>query len=158
MTPSPSLSASCPDLSVGTALPELTLPVTATLVVAGAIATRDFQTVHHDRDAATAGGVPDIFMNILTTNALVNRYVCAWAGLSGRVTRIDIRLGAPCFPGDALVFSGEVTDCSGDRVRLAVAGRHGRGAHVTGAVELVFSDGEPRTGEPRAREQGEERS
>ena len=60
-------------LEVGETLPEWSLPMTPTTIVSTAIATRDFQDVHHDRDVAQAAGSKDIFMNILTTNGLVAR-------------------------------------------------------------------------------------
>ena len=68
------------DIAVGDELPRFDLPVTATLIVAGAIASRDFMPVHHDRDFAVAQHAPDIFMNILTTNGYVSRFVTDWAG------------------------------------------------------------------------------
>ena len=67
-------------ITEGTALPELEFPITASAIVAGALATNDYENVHHDKAAAEATGVPDIFMNILTTNGLVQRYVGQWAG------------------------------------------------------------------------------
>lgn len=126
------------DTTVGTPLPESAVPITTTLIVAGAIATRDFQRVHHDRDVAVAAGTEDVFMNILTTNGLVNRYVTEWAGPTARVARIDIRLGAPNFPGDTMTFTGAVTACEGDDVSVRVVGANRFGAHVTGTVELRF--------------------
>ena len=66
--------------AAGAVLPELVIDVTPTFVVASAIATRDFQDVHHDRDRAVARGSRDIFLNILTTTGLVQRYVTDWAG------------------------------------------------------------------------------
>lgn len=126
--------------AVGTQLPELVIPITATLVAAGAIATRDFQKVHHDRDVAIAAGAKDIFMNILTTNALVNRYVTEWAGPTAVVTKIDIRLGATNFPGDTMTFQGQVTAQDGRAVTVGVVGNNSLGAHVTGTVELRFAE------------------
>jgi hypothetical protein len=92
----------------GTVLPELVIDVTPTFVVAAAIATRDFQDVHHDRDRALERGGKDIFVNILTTTGLVQRYVTDWAGPQAMVRQIAIRLGVPCYAGDKLTFSGRV--------------------------------------------------
>lgn len=131
----------CPtQTEVGTALPELVIPVTATLIAAGAIATRDFQKVHHDREVAVAAGAKDIFMNILTTNALVNRFVCEWAGPNAVISRINIRLGATNFPGDTLTLNGEVTEQNGSAITVGLIGNNSLGAHVTGTVELSFTD------------------
>jgi uncharacterized OB-fold protein/acyl dehydratase len=124
------------------ALPELVLEVTPTLIVSTAIATRDFYRVHHDRDFAVASGSKDIFLNILTTTGLVQRYVTDWAGPEAIVRSISIRLGAPCYAGDTLTFSGQVTEAdNGDRV-IAVTGACSLGNHVTGTVRLAPA-GEP---------------
>jgi len=94
--------------AAGLILPELVIEVTPTLVISTAIATRDFQDVHHDRDRAVARGSKDIFINILTTTGLVQRYVTDWAGPEVIVRQIAIRLGVPCYAGDTLTFSGRV--------------------------------------------------
>jgi len=120
----------------GDQLPEWRLPVTPTLVVSTAIATRDFQDVHHDRDLAQSYGSQDIFVNILTTNGLVQRYVTDWAGHDVQVHSIAIRLGAPAYPGDELVFTGSVAEADGDRVVVDVVGTVSIGAHVTGQVVI----------------------
>ncbi|MFK0082915.1 MaoC family dehydratase [Glutamicibacter sp. NPDC090743] len=125
-------------IEAGAQLPELRIPITATLIVTGAIATRDFQKVHHDKDVAQAAGTPNVFMNILTTNALVNRYVGEWAGPAARVGRINIRLGATNFPGDEMAFTGTVDSVDGDNVVVKVIGTNSLGPHVTGTVDLVI--------------------
>jgi len=125
----------------GATLPEFALDVTATVIVAGALATRDFMPVHHDRDYAQAQGAPDVFMNILSTNAYIARYVTDWAGPQARLTRLAIRLGAPCVPGQVLTFTGQVTDqrTEGARRHLEVGIRAANafGDHATGTVELT---------------------
>ncbi|MBW8806453.1 MAG: acyl dehydratase, partial [Catenulisporales bacterium] len=93
---------------VGETLPELVIPITATRIVSGAIASRDYQDVHHDVSAAREKGSPDIFMNILTTNGLVGRFVTDWAGPQARVLKIAIRLGVPNYPGDTMTLTGSV--------------------------------------------------
>ncbi|ASN37944.1 hypothetical protein CGQ24_02255 [Arthrobacter sp. 7749] len=123
-------------VAVGDTLPELKIPITATLIVTGAIATRDFQKVHHDKDVAIAAGTKDVFMNILTTNALVNRYVGEWAGPTARMSRINIRLGATNFPGDEMVFTGSVEAVDGEKITLKVIGTNSLGPHVTGTIDL----------------------
>jgi hypothetical protein len=120
--------------TVGTQLPELTISADPTFVVSTAIATRDFQDVHHDRDAAIARGSKDIFVNILTDTGLVQRFVTDWAGPSARVKNIAIRLGVPCYAYDTLVFSGSVTAVEGDDVTVQVTGRGSLGDHVVGTV------------------------
>ncbi|MBG0817924.1 hypothetical protein HS045_27680 [Planomonospora sp. ID82291] len=106
------------------------------MIVATAIATRDYQDVHHDPALAVTRGSKDVFMNILTTNGLVERFVTAWAGPAAVVTAIRIRLGAPNHPGDTMVLTGAVTakEDGDGRVEVAVRGDNGLGAHVTGTV------------------------
>jgi len=124
------------NVGVGDALPELEVPVTATLVVAGALASRDFQDVHHDRALARAAGAEDVFMNILTTNGFVGRFVTDWAGPDAVLKRVTIRLGAPNYPGDTMRMTGSVTRVDGPEVEVAVRGANSLGDHVTGTVTL----------------------
>lgn len=124
-------------MKAGDELPELSIPITATLIVAGAIASRDYQDVHHDRDLAHERGSPDIFMNILTTNGLVGRYVTDWAGPEASLKKVSIRLGAPNYPGDTMVLTGRVRDVDGTGgATVEVRGANRLGDHVTGTVEL----------------------
>ena len=130
------------DVSVGTALPELPIPVTTTMIVAGALASRDFTALHHDRSAAQAGGMQDVFMNILTTNGLVGRYVGDWAGPEVIFKRVNIRLGAPNYPGDKMVLTGRVQSKSIEAgqgiVDVEIRGANGLGDHVTGTVRVAL--------------------
>jgi uncharacterized protein len=116
-------------------LPDRVIDVTPTFVVASALATRDFYAVHHDRDRAQAQGAKDIFVNILTTIGLVQRYVCDWAP-DAVVRAISIRLGAPCHAGDTLTLTGQVTTSDGAEQVVTVTGRCGLGDHVTGTVRI----------------------
>jgi acyl dehydratase len=126
------------DVKVGDKLPELKIPLTTSLIVAGALASRDFTPVHHDKAAAQAAGVPDVFMNILTTNGLVNRYVTDWAGPDARVRNVQIKLGTPNTPGDTMVFNGAVTSKDDDTVTVELAGKNSWGDHVTATVRVTL--------------------
>ena len=117
------------------ALPDRVIDVTPTFVIASALATRDFQDVHHDRDRAVARGARDIFVNILTTTGLVQRYVSAWAP-DAVVRAVSIRLGVPCHAGETLTLSGQVTAADGDEQVVAVTGRCSLGDHVTATVRI----------------------
>jgi hypothetical protein len=121
-----------------TELPVWELEVTPTLVISTALATRDFQDVHHDRDAAVKRGGRDIFLNILTTTGLVQRYVTDWAGPSADVHGIKIRLGKPCHAYDTLTFTGRVTSTDGGECVVAVVGRTAAGDHVTATVRVTL--------------------
>lgn len=124
------------ELQVGDTLPQWSLPLTTTLVVSTAIATRDFQDVHHDRDLAQAAGSKDIFVNILTSNGLVERYISDAFDHAVDLRGIAIRLGAPAYPGDTLVFEGTVGSIDGDEVTIEVRGSVSLGDHVTGTVRI----------------------
>lgn len=123
-------------VSVGDTLPELAIEVTPTFVVSTAIATRDYQDVHHDRDAAVERGSKDIFLNILTDTGLVQRFVTDWAGPNALVRGIAIRLGVPCYAYETLTFTGQVSAVEGDVVVVSVVGRNSIGDHVTGTVRV----------------------
>jgi len=131
-------------MNVGDELPPLVLPMTATRIVAGALATRDFMPVHHDRDYANQQGAPDIFMNILSTTAYCSRFLTDWAGPDAMVRRIAIRLGVPCFPNSTLTFTGTVIACEPAPEELLVdvtfRATNDLGDHVTGTATLSLPD------------------
>ena len=124
----------------GDKLPEVAIPLTTTMIVAGALASHDFTPVHHDKGAAQAQGMQDVFMNILTTNGLVGRYVTDWAGPNARLQKVAIKLGAPNFPGDTMKMTGVVkrTDDASGAVDLEVVGKNSWGNHVTAQVRVVL--------------------
>jgi acyl dehydratase len=128
------------DVAVGATLPELPIPITTTLIIAGALASRDFTNLHHDKGAAQAGGMQDVFMNILTTNGLVGRYVTDWAGPNAVLKRVAIKLGAPNLPGDTMKMTGTVKkkDDAAATIEVEVAGRNSWGDHVTGTVVVAL--------------------
>ena len=127
-------------VNVGDALPELAIPLTSSLIVGGALASRDFTPVHHDKSAAQAAGMGDVFMNILTTNGLVGRYVTDWAGPDAIVRNVAIKLGTPNLPGDTMTLQGSVTAKSADEVTLEIAGKNSWGNHVTGTVRVTLPE------------------
>ena len=126
------------DVNVGDSLPELPIPLTTSLIVGGAVASRDFTPVHHDKSAAQAAGMQDVFMNILTTNGLVGRFVSDWAGPNALIRHVKIRLGTPNLPGDTMTLTGSVTSKEGDLVEVEVAGKNAWGNHVTGTVRVAL--------------------
>jgi acyl dehydratase len=128
-------------IEVGDELTPLMLSMTATRIVAGAIATRDFMPVHHDRDYANSQGAPDIFMNILSSNAYCSRFLTDWAGPDGMIKKLSIRLGVPVHPGSTLTFTGTVTAKSdaGERtVEIGFRATNALGDHVTGSATVDF--------------------
>jgi acyl dehydratase len=128
-------------INVGDEVNPLEIPVTATVIVAGAIASRDFMPVHHDPEFAKKQGSPNMFMNILTTNGLCTRFLTDWAGPEAMVRKLSIRLGVPAFPNDPLRFTGTVTAKSegvgGEGfVDIAFKGTNSLGDHVSGTATL----------------------
>jgi hypothetical protein len=131
------------DVGVGDSLPALEIPLTRTLIISTAIATRDYQDVHHDPTLAVARGSKDIFMNIISTNGLVGRYVTDWTGPGAVLTDVNIRLGAPNHPDDTMVLTGSVTarenvpaDDGYGSVELTLRGANSLGDHVSGTVRV----------------------
>ena len=132
-------------VTIGDEITPMDVPVTTTLIVAGAIASRDYMPVHHDRDFANSQGSKDIFLNILTTNGLCVKFLHDWAGPEAMVKKLSIRLGVPAYPNDALHFTGSVTNKSvadGEGlVDVAFKGTNSLGDHVSGTAVLGLLDG-----------------
>jgi acyl dehydratase len=126
-------------MKVGEKLPGWELPITPTFVVSSALATRDFQNVHHDRDAAQAAGSKDIFPNILTSTALCERYVTEWAGPNIQIKGVSLRLGAPIYPYETLSFTGEVTDITDGVATITVTALAAAGNHIVATVRVAAS-------------------
>ena len=130
------------DVAVGDELPPLDIPLTRTQIVAAALASRDYTPVHHDHELAIAQGSKDIFMNILSSNGLVGRFITDWAGPDAVLKKVSIRLGAPNYPHDTMHMTGTVTakDDAARTVEVGVRGANGIGDHVVGTVTLTLPD------------------
>ncbi|MCU1394346.1 MAG: acyl dehydratase [Ilumatobacteraceae bacterium] len=134
------------DVAVGDQLPELVIDMTATVVVAGAIATRDFMPVHHDRNYANAQGSPEIFMNILSDTAYCSRFVTDWAGPEAMVRSLKIRLGGPAYANTILTYTGSVTavtalDAGEALVEVTLRAMNDYGEHVSGTLTVNLPAG-----------------
>lgn len=131
-------------VAIGDILPPREVPITSGLIVGGAIASRDFTAVHHDKKAAQKGGLPDIFMNILTSNGLMGSYVTNWAGPDSCTKKIDLKLGAPNLPGFIMTLTGEVKakDEALGTVDIEVLGENNVwGMHMLGTVRVQLPKG-----------------
>jgi len=130
------------DVKEGQELPPLTKEVTATTIIAGALAHRDFHPLHHDRDFAVKQGVPNIFPSFLTTSGWAAKYLADWAGPEGEPKRMAFRLEAPCFPGDTLKWNGKVvkkyTEGNEHLVEVEYVATVPRGTHCTGTASMTL--------------------
>jgi 3-oxo-4,17-pregnadiene-20-carboxyl-CoA hydratase beta subunit len=131
------------DVKVGDELPGLEVPLTAAVIVGGALASRDYTPVHHDKSAAQAQGMQDVFMNILTTNGYVGRFITDWAGPDAGIRRLAIKLGTPNVVGDVMKMSGRVLSVDPEQglVEVQVVGKNAWGSHVEGKVQLALPKG-----------------
>ncbi len=123
-------------LAKGQELPICPIPITTTQIVAGAIASRDYQDVHHDPELAKQKGSPNIFMNILTSSGLAARYISDWAGPNAVFKNLKLRLGVPNYPDDCMVMSAVVDEISGSNIKVSFQGINSAGPHMTGSAEL----------------------
>jgi acyl dehydratase len=124
------------DLKVGDRLPALEHKVSATTVVLGALASRDWRPMHHDKDfAIERNGTRDIFINTPNNAAWFERYITDWTGPFGRLGRLGFQMKTPVFPGDEMCFGGEVKALTTDDT----------GCHWVDLELTIGVDEEPRT-------------
>lgn len=138
-------------VEVGDELPPLTIPLTPTRIVAGAIATGDFEPIHHDRSAAQRAGRSDVFMNILMINGLMQRCVTDWAGPAARIHSIKLRLGGASVAGNILTITGKVigrppAPQGNGRFEIELTGSTSLGHSASARVVIALDD--PPTGAP----------
>jgi len=131
-------------VKVGDQLPKLVIELTPTLIIATALATQDYQDVHHDRDMVQRRGHPDVFMNILTSTGFAGRFITDWAGPEALIESSTVRLGVPSYPYGELVISGVVTETQatdGDRGRVTVdvTGENRLGRHLQSTFNLTLA-------------------
>jgi hypothetical protein len=130
------------NIQVGDALKPMDIHLTPTIVAATAIASMDFMPVHHDKDYALAQFAPDIFLNILSSNGFVSRFLTDWAGPEAWVKKINIKLGVPAVPNQVLKFTGQVlnkieadNECM---IEVSVQAANDSGNHVTGTATITL--------------------
>ena len=129
------------DINVGDKIPSLDIPITASLITCAALATRDFEPCHHDKAVAQGMGLPDVFMNILTSQALMARFVTDWSGPEVVMKALKVKLGAPNVPGMTMTVSGEIVekDDDGKSIKVDVTGENNIwGMHMTGSVQIAL--------------------
>ncbi len=130
------------DVEEGQELPTVTKDITCTTVIAGAIASRDFTPVHHDRDFAQKVGMKDFFLNNATICGFSGKYLTDWTGPEGELKEISFRIATPCFPGDTMTMTGKVVKkyTEGDQhlVDVECIAKVPRGDHCIGSVTIIL--------------------
>jgi|SRR5699024_3317187 len=131
------------EVNEGDDLPAHERDITAALVVGGAIsATHDYAEVHHDYHAAKAAGADDVFMNILTTNGLIGKYLTDWSGPTGEIKKISLNLAVPNYPGDHMVTTATITkkyEENGQHlVEVEFIGKNKIGNHAAGKAVVAL--------------------
>lgn len=129
------------DVNIGDKLPDLDIPITASLISCAALATRDFEPCHHDKTVAQSMGLPDVFMNILTSQALMARFVTDWSGPEAVMKALKVKLGAPNVPGMTMTVSGEIVEKNDNEksIKVDVTGENNIwGMHMSGSVQIAL--------------------
>jgi acyl dehydratase len=125
-------------LQAGSPIPAVSIPVTTTMIISGALMTFDYFDAHHDRDAAIRKGSRDIFMNIHTSLGLVERCLGGWLGPNVIWRSMKARLGVPNYPGDVMNVTGNISsaDAYTGRTTLHFLVTNSLGMHAQGSVEV----------------------
>ena len=129
------------DINIGDKIPDLDIPITASLISCAALATRDFEPCHHDKTVAQSMGLPDVFMNILTSQALMARFVTDWSGPEAVMKALKVKLGAPNVPGMTMTVSGEIVEKNDSEksIKVDVTGENNIwGMHMSGSVQIAL--------------------
>lgn len=128
------------EVKVGDVIPPLVVKISPTLIIAGALASQDFQDVHHDYQMIHRRGHPNIFMNMMTTSGLLGRYLTDWTGPDAIVRAHELRLGRPNYAGDTMTLTGSVR--SADRVEgrglvtVDLVGANSLGKHTESSITV----------------------
>jgi acyl dehydratase len=127
----------------GDTLPTFSKLITATSIIYGALATRDFIPLHHDHSFAQSQGMQDIFMNYLTIGGWASKYLTDWTGQTGILKRISFNIGMPCFPGDTVTWNGKVTEKANHdgqpTLEVEFIADVERGTNCTGNATLILT-------------------
>ena len=129
------------DVNIGDKIPDLDITITASLISCAALATRDFEPCHHDKTVAQSMGLPDVFMNILTSQALMARFVTDWSGPEAVMKALKVKLGAPNVPGMTMTVSGEIVEKNDNEksIKVDVTGENNIwGMHMSGSVQIAL--------------------
>ncbi len=131
-------------ISVGEALPAISIPITLQRLVMEAGANRDLSLIHHDNEVARATGAPDAFANTYFLMGMFERLVREWAGPRARIRKIGpLRMLVFNAVGDTVSFQGSVAsvDAGGQRASVDMWAESDRGKTVTCQAMIEFHAG-----------------
>jgi acyl dehydratase len=119
-------------------LPPLVVKISPTLIIAGALASQDFQDVHHDYQIIRRRGHPYIFMNMMTTSGLLGRYLTDWTGADAVIRGHELQLGRPNYAGDTMRLTGAVRSAelveNRGLVTVDIVGTNSLGKHTESSI------------------------
>ena len=135
---------------IGDELPALNVPITTTSIVLGAMASRDWRPMHHDKDfAVNRNGVKNVFVNTPNNASWFERYITDWTGPKGRLGRMKFKMMSPVFPGDVMELSGSVSNLNTDetgccwlelQLTVSVDGKVSTSCHARVAIPVDAQD------------------
>jgi hydroxyacyl-ACP dehydratase HTD2-like protein with hotdog domain len=98
------------DVSVGDAIPVLTVTVDETQMFFFSAATYNGHRIHYDKAwARDTEGYDDVLVQGPLQAALLSRALTDWVGGAGRLVTFSVQNRAIAYPGQALTFGGVIT-------------------------------------------------
>jgi hypothetical protein len=130
------------ELQPGAELARLDIPIGVSDIVAMSIATRDFHPVHHDTAVARALGHPGLFINIMTTSGLIERFVRARCPEGATLRSLKLKLGVPHHADNVLSLSGTVEKAGAANgvhwAELSITAGNPLGRHAAALVRVEW--------------------
>jgi acyl dehydratase len=123
-------------MNTGDRLPELRVAMTAQKIISAAAATRDWQPIHHDHEAAIKAGLRGVILNSPSQAGWISKYITDWAGLGAIIKRMSFRMKDSICPGDEMALTGEVSAVDGKLVTVAVTISVGEKQKTTAEVRF----------------------
>lgn len=108
-------------------------------IIACTAAMGDFNPGHYDPDLATANGFKDIFTDIYSILGFAYTYTRRHAADEEKIASIDLKLGVPLYPADALRIAGYWGEQTSKGRTLHLSAQCSIGLHFGGSVSLVSS-------------------
>lgn len=126
-------------MNIGETLPELRVMMTAQKIISAAAATRDWQPIHHDHEAAIKAGLRGVILNSPSQAGWISKYITDWAGPGAIIQRMSFRMKDSICPGDEMVLNGEVTAVDDASITVAVTISAADKARTTAEVRFALA-------------------